>query len=175
MAIMRSAIVVVIAALSGWLVRGVNDVESAPAPVQKQAVVVPASAPDVALPRVAQLQLPVDSRGDRNPFAYREPPPRVAEPLPQAATPTASIPPPAACCPPPAVTELPRPQFTHRFLGVFGSREVRVAAFSHEGEVVTARAGDRIGEFVLQSIGPESVEVRAADGSVQRVAISSPV
>lgn len=174
---MRSAIVIVVAALSGWLVRGVNDVESAPAPPPQQSVAIPASAPDVAIPRVAPLQLPVDSRGDRNLFAYREWPRRQQEQaaggMRQAVT-TIATPPPAACCPPPAL-EPPRPQFTHRYLGVFGSREVRVAAFSRDGEVVTARVGERIGEFVLLSIGIESVEVRGVDGVVQRIGVSSSV
>lgn len=171
---MRSAIVVVIAALSGWLVRGVNDVESAPAPVSQPPAAIVASAPDAALPHVAELQLPVDSRGARDLFAYREVPKQqqAAGGWRQAAATIPIAPPPAACCPPPAL-EAPRPQFTHRFLGAFGSREVRVAAFSRDGEVVNARVGERIGEFVLLSIGAESVEVRAADGTVQRVAVSS--
>ncbi len=174
---MRSAIVIVIAALSGWLVRGANDVESAPAPVPQQPAAIAASAPDVALPRVAELQLPVDSRGARDLFPYRELPRREEQAAgggQQAVTPIPIATPPAVCCPPPAI-EAARPQFTHRFLGAFGSRTVRVAAFSRDGEVVNARVGERIGEFVLLSIGTESVEVRAADGSVQRVAVSSSV
>ncbi len=173
---MRSAIVVVIAVLSGWLVRGVNDVESAPAPAPAPAetAVMRETAPDVIVPSVAQLQLPIDSRGERNLFAYREWPVVVsaAQPIvPQYVPPPVTV---VAAVQPAVVVPQP-PQFPYRFLGAFGSRQVRVAAFSRDGEIVTVRAGDRIGGFVLQSIGTESVEVRAADGSVQRVAASSPV
>lgn len=59
--------------------------------------------------------------------------------------------------PPPA----PRPpQFTWKFIGVFGRPDNPIAAFAREGEIVNARAGDTIeGKFVLRRIGIESAEI----------------
>ncbi|HYR29704.1 MAG TPA: hypothetical protein VEU30_14645, partial [Thermoanaerobaculia bacterium] len=100
----------------------------------------------------------------RNLFAYRE----ASAPRPVVhVTPT---PEPAFIEPPrPAavtVTVNAPPAFDYRFIGTFGPTNDRIAAFSRNGEIVTARPGDRIGEtFVLQSIGLETVEVISASGS----------
>jgi len=84
----------------------------------------------------------------------------------------------ATIAPTPVVIEAPRtptvvvnapPAFDYRFIGTFGPLQDRIAAFSRNGEIVTARLGDRIGEtFELRSIGAESVEVVSASGT-QRV------
>ena len=63
-----------------------------------------------------------------------------------------------------APAEPPPPRFEHRYIGRFGPERDPIAAFSLNGEVLTVRRGDRIGDrFVLRSIGLESVEV--ADGA----------
>jgi hypothetical protein len=51
-----------------------------------------------------------------------------------------------------------------RYIGSFGTAHTRVAAFKRDGEIVTARPGERVGEFVLRSIGLESASVEGADG-----------
>jgi hypothetical protein len=53
------------------------------------------------------------------------------------------------------------PHFSYRFIGVLGTRDVRLAAFARDGEVITVREGETIdAQFVLQSIGIESVNVQ---------------
>ena len=54
--------------------------------------------------------------------------------------------------------------FGYRFLGTFGPAASLIAAFAGNGEVLTAREGDRIGQsFVLRRIGTRDVEVAALD------------
>ena len=59
--------------------------------------------------------------------------------------------------PPPA----PRPpQFTWKFIGVFGKPQSPIASFARDGEIVNARVGDTIeGKFILRRIGIESAEI----------------
>lgn len=59
--------------------------------------------------------------------------------------------------PPPA----PRPpQFTWKFIGVFGRPDNQIAAFARDGDILNARVGDTIeGKFVLRRIGIESAEI----------------
>lgn len=101
---------------------------------------------------------------ERNPFGYIEPKPQVVV----AQAPVASV----AVIEPPPVTatvpvEPPLPRFEHRYIGRFGPERDPIAAFSLNGDVITVRRGDRIGErFVLRSIGLESVEV--GDGRADR-------
>lgn len=64
----------------------------------------------------------------------------------------------------------PPPRFPYRFIGRFGPDGNPVAAFARDGEIVTARRGDRIGAFTLRAIGLESVEV-AGDAGITRIAL----
>jgi hypothetical protein len=67
--------------------------------------------------------------------------------------------------------ELPEPpRFPYRFIGRFGPDGNPVAAFARDGEIVTARRGDRIGAFMLREIGLESVEV-TGDAGTTRIAL----
>jgi hypothetical protein len=121
---------------------------------------------------------PVDlshaARSTRNLFAYREPE------IPRA-QPAVFHPPPAivaAPVPEPLLMEeRPRLRFTHRYIGRFGPKDRPIAAFAHDGEIVTVKVGGRIDDhFVLRSVGMESVEVEASiNGEIQteRVALSS--
>ncbi|HEX6639489.1 MAG TPA: thrombospondin type 3 repeat-containing protein [Thermoanaerobaculia bacterium] len=69
----------------------------------------------------------------------------------------------AACdepeVPPPPPPPVP-PQFTWKFIGMFGRPQSPIATFTREGEIVNARAGEIIeGKFILRRIGIESVEI----------------
>jgi hypothetical protein len=133
---------------------------------------------------------PGSFRSDRNLFMYKEPPPKPPPPPPPPPTPPADrdqdgvpdandncpdTPNPdqrdidrdgigTACetepeVPPPPPPPTP-PQFTMKFIGVFGRPENPIAAFTRESEIVNARVGDVIdGKFVLRRIGIESVEI----------------
>lgn len=58
--------------------------------------------------------------------------------------------------PPPPVP----PQFTYKFIGVFGPSSNPLATFARDGDIVNARVGDVIeGKFILRSIGIESAEI----------------
>ena len=162
-----------LAALSGWMVRGVQlgdgDGVIAPPP----AAVANAAPPETAAVEddVLRVVMPgsraQDSRSKRNLFAYVEPPP----PAPSRAE--VVEPPPVFVAPPvvatPIVPEKRRLAFAYRYIGTFGPREREVAAFVHDGNIATVRIGDRIGEhFVLRRIGIESAEVEAmVDGELQ--------
>jgi hypothetical protein len=61
--------------------------------------------------------------------------------------------------PPPPPPPVP-PQFTWKFIGMFGPARNPIATFTREGEIVNARAGEVIeGKFVLRRIGIESAEI----------------
>jgi hypothetical protein len=61
--------------------------------------------------------------------------------------------------PPPPPPPVP-PQFTWKFIGMFGRPQNPIATFAKEGEIVNARAGEIIeGKFILRRIGIESVEI----------------
>ena len=155
------------AAMLGWLARGIEiETPAAPAPVVVHAEVAQETAPAPA--RVAGFELPRTSAGKRNLFAYREAAPRpVVTYTPPPAIVAAPAPLPAIEAPPE-----PRPQFAYRFIGTFGTRDTRFAAFSRDGEVITVRPGRKIGtDFVLRSIGVESVEVENTRGATMRVAL----
>ncbi|HKR66256.1 MAG TPA: thrombospondin type 3 repeat-containing protein [Thermoanaerobaculia bacterium] len=65
---------------------------------------------------------------------------------------TPEVPPP----PPPPVP----PQFTWKFIGMFGSAKNPIATFAREGDIVNARVGETIeGKFILRRIGIESAEI----------------
>ena len=164
----RVALLGVLAALSGWLVRGIRfDVEASPlpAPIAKTSTTVVESAPQFAVQE--PLLGSYSGRSTRNLFAYTErevpvvqravftPPPVITEPPPVPVT--------------PQIQERPRIRFTHRYIGRFGPDHRPIAAFARDGEVVTVRIGERIDErFVLRAIGVESVDVETTvDGEVQ--------
>lgn len=64
------------------------------------------------------------------------------------------------------------PQFPYRFIGRFGPRGTEIAAFAREGEIVTARRGERVGGFTVKEIGLESVDV-AGDAGITRIALQA--
>jgi hypothetical protein len=169
---MKIAGMVVLAALTGWLIRGARfDADPAPAPViASQPVMASDPLPDP--PSLVQ-RTPLDgSLGQRNLFAYRveERPAIVA-----AATPAYVAP--MVEAPIPVLVEAPAPApvpFPYRYIGTFGTARNRVAAFVRDGEITTVRAGDRLGEFVLRSIDLETVQVEGPDG-VRRIPMSTSV
>ena len=171
---MKIAGMVVLAALTGWFVRGVRfeSPDPPPAPrVERPAVVVP-SEPIEAPPSVnVRAPLHETARGNRNLFAYREHerPVIVEQPVIQEVVPVAP--------PQPVVVEVSAPApvpFHWRYIGTVGTAHTRVAAFKRDGDILTVRAGERIGDFTLRSIGIESAEVDGPDG-VRRIPLSSAV
>jgi hypothetical protein len=61
--------------------------------------------------------------------------------------------------PPPPPPPTP-PQFTWRFIGMFGKPQSPIATFARDGDIVNARAGETIeGKFIVRRIGIESVEI----------------
>jgi hypothetical protein len=170
----------VLAALSGWMVRGIQlNAETAPLsqPVPQTAMSEPVdTAPQLSVDRPADFSHA--ARSTRNLFAYRE------QEIPRA-QPVVFHPPPAeivaapVTAPPPQVEERPRLRFTHRYIGKFGPEHRPIAAFARDGKIVTVKVGDRIDDhFVLRSIGMESVEVEAlVNGEIQteRVSLASPL
>ncbi|HEX6084008.1 MAG TPA: hypothetical protein VF266_05755 [Thermoanaerobaculia bacterium] len=172
---MRTIAAILVAAVAGWVVRDVTFVEEA-APVARvgpagQAEARPAFSP--VAERVARVEMPHASVGDRNLFAYRE---RAAAPVRfevvNEAPAVVAVAPVSEPVRIEAAEEQPR--FGYRFIGTFGTRERRLAAFTRDGEVIAVRAGAKIGaDFVLRSIGIESVEVQpvSAPALPQRIAI----
>jgi hypothetical protein len=100
----------------------------------------------------------------RNLFAFAElqAPPRARVPvavhrLPEVAPVAVAVLETPAVAAPPVV-------FGYRFLGTFGPASSPIAAFAGNGEVLTVREGDRIGQsFVLRRIGTQGVDVAALD------------
>ena len=64
------------------------------------------------------------------------------------------------------------PRFPFRYIGRFGPEHDQIAAFARDGEVITARRGDRVAGFEVRAIGLESVDLVAESG-VQRIALAS--
>lgn len=61
--------------------------------------------------------------------------------------------------PPPPPPPVP-PQFTYKFIGMFGPPAAPIATFTRDGDIINARAGEILeGKFILRSIGIESVEI----------------
>jgi hypothetical protein len=167
----------VLAALSGWLVRGIQlNAETSPMP--RPPVPVAMSEPADVAPQLS-VGRPVDlshaARSTRNLFAYLEPELPRAQPAVFHPPPEIVVAPVTA--PPPQVEERPRLRFTHRYIGRFGPENRPIAAFARDGTIVTVKIGDRIDEhFVLRSVGVESVVVEASvNGEVQteRVALGT--
>ncbi len=165
---MKIAGTIVLAALAGWLARGIRFGEPPP-PLRAEQPVVQRSEPLVAPPAIVRrVPLEGTSRGKRNLFAYpvHEQPVIIARAVVQELPPVAT--------PAPAL-EAPAPQpipFPYRYIGTFGPPQHPVAAFKRDGDVVTVLRGQRIGDFVLRSIGIESVEVEGPDGT-RRVPLTS--
>lgn len=167
----RNGLIGLLALLLGWLVRGISfDADASPLQSSAPAAIAPAADAEL-LPRLS-VDHPAyasnETRSTRNLFAYREAP--VAPPVVVRAAPAPVYVAPPVAPPPAPIVERPRLRFAYRFIGRFGPSDRPVAAFSRDGEVVTARIGDRVGEhFVLRAIGIESVEVEAmVDGEVQK-------
>jgi len=158
-----------LAALGGWALRGLQfgAIEAAPVPVAVPHPASIASKPAQSLRVEHPSAAPPTKDSRRNLFSYVEPPPAPVRTVAPPAPPT--VEPPVAVLSAPIVEARRRLQFAHRYIGNFGTRERPIAAFSHEGTIVTARAGDRIdAHFVLRAIGVESVEVEAmVDGERQ--------
>jgi len=100
----------------------------------------------------------------RDPFGYVEPPPVVA---------AVEVAPPIQTIAPPVIveaqpTEEPPPRFEYRYIGRFGLERDPIIAFGADGDVLTVRRGERVGGFVLQSIGIDSVELVDAHGRILR-------
>jgi hypothetical protein len=61
--------------------------------------------------------------------------------------------------PPPPPPPTP-PQFTWKFIGMFGRPQSPIATFARDGDIVNARIGEVIeGKFILRRIGIESAEI----------------
>jgi len=103
----------------------------------------------------------------RNLFAFAATPAIVHTAVPVAVQPI------AVPAPEPVVVVQQRVEtpFPYRYVGRFGPDSSPFAVFVREGEVINARAGDAVGEFRLQRIGIESVDVVAAAGGVQRISL----
>jgi hypothetical protein len=159
-----------VAALFGWLVRGIalDDPASPAVQVQPAANVRPPEEQLPPPPQLVNVGSPRESRGNRNLFAYLELERRV-EPAPIAVVaPQPPQPLPAVVEPEPIAP--PRPRFTWRYIGRFGPRDQPIAAFARDGEIRTLRTGDRIDEhFVLRSIGLESVEVEGVGKDIRTI------
>lgn len=161
---LKSTAVILIAATSGWLVRGVGH-EPPPivvAPIAHAAVTT--QAVDATPPlRVDHLGVPPEPQGgQRNLFAYVEAPvaPPHIEPIAPAVATFAA---PAQI--EPVVAKPEPPQFPYRCIGRFGTDRTRLAAFTRDGSVITVRAGERIdAQWSLRRIGMESVDVEASTG-----------
>lgn len=172
MHVMKIAGIVVLAALSGWFARGIRferKAEPAPAPRMQRLVVQSEPAAAEPVPEIRRVPLDAGSLGQRNLFAYRVQERPVAYVV-EAPAPVA-VPPPAI-----VVREEPRaPEpvpFPYGYIGTFGPAHNRLAAFKRDGDIVTVRAGERVGDFVLRSIGVESAEVEGPDG-VRRIPLSA--
>lgn len=170
---MKIAGIVVLAAVSGWFVRGVRferASDSPPVAPQVRAVVQSEPIAD-PLPVVRRPPLDKTSLGQRNLFAYRAhmTPALVTQPVVRVAPVVAS--PPAATTDPPTPPPVP---FPWRYIGTFGPEQNRIAAFKRDGDILTIRVGERVGDFVLRSIGLESAIFDGPDG-VRHIPLSTDV
>ena len=169
--------IAVLAALSGWFVRGIQlnaEASPMPQPVVKMAMSQPSEAMvPLRVERPADLSSAV--RSTRNLFAYRER--EIPAVQPAVFHPAPAIVAAPVMTPQPQVEERPRLRFTPRYIGKFGPENCPIAAFARDGKIVTVRVGDRIDDhFVLRAVGMESVEIEASvDGEVQveRVALGA--
>jgi hypothetical protein len=167
---------VMLAGVGGWFARAeVEPMEIAipsPRPTIARAVTAPVEREQMIV--IAPRYESSAGGNGRNLFAYveRSAPETIRDVAPPVVN--AVLPPPLVAAPIPTIAAETPPPFRYRFIGSFGTRAVRIAAFVRDGEVVTARAGEHVGaDFVLRSIGMESVEVecvRCSSATIQRVA-----
>lgn len=168
-------IVAVMAGLTGWLARGLEpEPQIAPPMVTTPRVTHEdeVQSPSVFLPSRERAA----SQGGRNLFAYvtHQERPAMSRPRPVPPAPPVMA---AAMVPLPIEQAVPpRMELGYRLIGRFGPEGNPIAAFVRDGQVVTVRAGERIGQhFIVRSIGLESVEVEAAHaGGIQRERIRLP-
>ena len=155
---------VVLAALSGWFVRGIRfDADPDPSPSPRPTPpIVQSTVDQEPVHVIRRLPIDVDSRGNRNLFAYRVREQSVITHRMMNLEPMMVVAAPAEPVAAPAPAPLP---FPYRYIGTFGPPHNSVAAFSRDGEVLTVRTGERVGDFVLRRIGIESVEVESTDGT----------
>ncbi len=153
---------VAIAALWFAATRQLDTLDAAPMPH-----IAPLSTDvEMQISGVTHYEAREQSVGGRNLFGYvvHDPPMVIVAKAPEAAPPA-----PAPIVDATPVPE-PLPQFTYRFIGRFGHERDPLAAFTANGEVITVRRGDRIGDrFTLQNVGIESVDVIDEKGRVVRV------
>jgi hypothetical protein len=152
---MKKATILVAAAFCGWLVRGSirheEPVEPGRPAVSSQAVP-PRSDPGMdPVPRIDRFEPPPETGGRRNLFSYREHAP-IRE---RFVTPSAVVevradkPAIPVDTPPQPPAEAP---FPYELVGAFGTKDLRLAAFSKEGYVISVREGEAIDhDFVLAS------------------------
>jgi hypothetical protein len=117
-----------------------------------------ASGPGSSLPSPAQRRAPpaLDPAAIRDVFRFVEPPP-AAEPRPRPTAPVLAL-----------ATPPPEP---FRLVGLVRRQGKLLAAFSLEGEVVLAEAGDDVAGVTLLEVGEEGVRIRRRDGSEGRLAL----
>jgi len=129
-------------------------------------------AKDFGEPPVVRMDLlELDREGfdpaGRNLFAYYVPPPPPRKAPPRVAPPPRKPPPPRQQpAPPPPQREVkpraPRPDFS--YLGYFGPKDARIAAFDTGSEVYVAREGDLVGkQYKLVAFKHEAVELAYTD------------
>jgi hypothetical protein len=166
---MRIAAVALAAAISGWVLRGLQHEPPRTSPAATTHV---STSTTTEAPPAPMFSIPAGaphlSSSKRNLFDYvarqRPPEPPAAR---QAAPVTAAVRIETPVPPPPEPT--PKPRFSYRYIGRFGPEHRPIAAFSRDGEIVTAKAGESIGAgFRLRSIGMESVEVEGLDADVRQ-------
>jgi hypothetical protein len=170
----RTAAVLVIAAASGWFVRGVGTQQQSAVVHRTPAPVVDERVSEDAPEGVVQPLVPLtQSTGDRNIFAYDEPPAiETARRRPAPADVTAS----RAVTSAPTEPARPPKKFPYRFIGTFGPTDAPIAAFIGDGKVITVRIHQRIDDtYVLRSIGIESAEVQHSDGETLRIGLSAAI
>lgn len=169
---MKIAGMVILAALTGWLARGIRFEQPSPPSPSPRAVqpAVQKSEPVAEPPFIVHVVPVVEgAHGKRNLFAY----PVHERPYVLAAQPVVVREAPVVAAAAPVAAPVPQPvPFPYRYIGRFGPPHHPVAAFKRDGDVVTLFRGERIGDFVLRSIGAESVEIEGPDG-VRRVPLAT--
>ena len=170
---MKIAGIVVLAVLTGWFARGIQFEDAVPPSSPAPSPLLIEKNERVAEPPSVIVRAPLGgaSLGNRNLFAYR-----VQNEWPVVTAGPVIVNPEPVAVPQPAVVDVvsarePVP-FPWRYIGTVGSPSTRVAAFKRDGDILTVRTGERVGDFVLTFIGLESVEVEGPDGA-RRIPLAS--
>ncbi|HEX7151777.1 MAG TPA: hypothetical protein VF618_09845 [Thermoanaerobaculia bacterium] len=167
----RIAAIAAVALVSGYFVANGLAVDEAPLVPPP-----PPAAATVTHPDIPSIELHATSAAEiqpgRNVFAYvvheAPPAPPVVRQLPPPEVPLRAFEPAEEAPAAPA-----QARFTWRFIGRFGPKQNPLAVFAREGEIVTARQGQKIDDrFVLRAIGNESVEVQPEGEGVQRIPLT---